>query len=533
MTSTPGGDRRGADRPPEGIDGIERLAWCVAAALTIWALAFHLGTIPDGCYHDEVSIGFNARSIWRTGVDQYGVPFPLYYRGIGDWKGPLPLYAIMLSTAVLGNTPVALRVPGLIFAAGMAALLGCCIRALTRDRRLALWLALFSLWIPSIFFYARSGTAEPACFPFFTTLAIFAVLGFELEPTRQRAAAAGALLALGAYAYPAARLFMPTAAAAAVICFALHPPTRKYVSVMVAAGIAAAIPMAVFMARHPDALLVRLRGMSIFSPNASHVEVAELFASNYLSHFGLDFLFRTGQKGHHHWHNIGTGFISLWMLFPLVFGVMVLVRERQRPFYRFLLLVLLAAPIPAAMTTDDVPHPNRIIHLVPILVLVCALGVEHLLARLRPGRRTIAALLALMSFEGAAMANQYFTEFPHVFDGDNPGGSDHGMGTALRLAFAERRPGAPMYLPPEFFDFDGMLVGFWGDLDPKEMRAHGPAGSGIHSTDEPGARDRLPAGTLWIAEGAGVAPFDADVAAAVERRPDSGGGRIWTIYRKR
>jgi hypothetical protein len=303
---------------------------------------------------------------------------------------------------------------------------------------------------------------------------------------------------------------------------------------MVAAGIAVAVPMAVFMARHPEALFVRLKGMSIFTSGASRLEVAELFASNYLSHFGLDFLFRTGQPSHHHWHNIGTGFISLWMLFPLVFGVMVLWRERRRPFFRFLLLVLLAAPIPASMTTDDVPHPNRIIHLVPILVLVCALGVQHLLAQLRPSRRAVAVLLALVSFEGAAMAHQYFTQFPHIFDGDNPGGSDGGRGAALRLAFAQRRGGAPMYLPPPFFDFDGMLIGFWGDLDPREMRAHGPAGSGVHSTDEPvGPRVGLPSGTLWVTEGAGAAPFAADVVGAVERRPDSGGGTLWTIYRKR
>ena len=91
-----------------------------------------------------------------------------------------------------------------------------------------------------------------------------------------------------------------------------------------------------------------------------------------------------------------------------------------------------------------------------------------------------------------------------------------------------------MYLPPPFFDFDGMLIGFWGDLDPREMRAHGPAGAGVHSTDEPaGAAVGLPAGTLWVTEGAGAAPFAADVVGAVERRPDSGGGTLWTIYRKR
>jgi len=510
----------------------ERLTWLVAAALTGWALLHALTAIPDGCYHDEVSIGFNARFIWHTGADQYGVPFPLYYLGIGDWKGPLPLYAMVLSSAVLGNTVLALRLPGVLFATGMAALLAACIRMLTGNRALARWLALLSLWIPSIFFYARSGTAEPACFPFFTTLAIFAVLRFELRPSRARAVAAGALLGLTAYAYPAGRLFAPLMAVGAVACFVLHGPTRRHVGLVVAAGLAAATPMAIFMVRHPGALLVRLQGMSIFGTSPSPWQVAQLFVRNYLSHFTFDFLFRTGQKGHQHWHNIGTGFVSCWMLVPLVLGLLVLLRERRRTFHRFLLIALLAAPVPASFTIDDVPHPNRILHLVPILTLVAALGAQHLLARLRPTRSWVAALLLVAGLESAGMARQYFTEFPRVFDQDNPGGSDRGMGATLRLAFGQRRQGEPMYFPGPFFDFDGMLIGFWGNLDPAGLRAHGMAGAQLFSTQLI-AGDAVPAGALWTVEGAASPPFAADVVGAIQRRRNNGGETLWTVYRKR
>jgi len=510
----------------------ERLAWFAAAALTAWALLHALTAIPDGCYHDEVSIGFNARAIWHTGADQYGVRFPLYYLGIGDWKGPLPLYAIVLSTAVLGNSVLALRLPGVLFATGMAALLAACIRRLTGNRALARWLALLSLWVPSIFYYARSGTAEPACFPFFTTLAIFAVLRFEGQPSRARAAAAGGLLGLAAYAYPAARLFAPLIAVGAVICFLLHAPTRRHVGIVVAAGLVVAAPMAIFVARRPDALLVRLQGMSIFGTSPSRWQVAQLFARNYVSHFGFDFLFRTGQKGHQHWHNIGTGFLPCWMLLPLVLGVLVLLRGRRRVFHRFLLIALLAAPVPASFTIDDVPHPNRILHLVPILVLLSALGAQQLLARLRPGRSGVVALLLVAALEGAGMARQYFTEFPRVFDQDNPGGWDRGRGAALRLAFARRRQGEPLYFPGPFFEFDGMLVGFWGNLDPAVMRAKGPAGAQVFSTEQV-ASASAPAGALWTVEGAGSPPFAGDVVGAIERRRDNGGEALWTIYRKR
>lgn len=516
-----------------GVRGLERLAWCLAVAVTAWALGHDLSVIPDGCHWDEVSIGFNARSIWTTGADQFGVSFPLYYRGIGDWKGPLPLYAITLSTAILGNTVLALRLPGVLFAAGMAALLGACIRRMTGNRALARWLAVASLWIPSIFYYARSGTAEPACFPFFTTLAIFAVLRFEQQPSRGRALAAGALLGLGAYAYPAARLFMPLIAAGAVICFALHPPTRRLVWMVVAAGLAAATPMAIFMVRNPNALLSRLNSISIFANGASRQQIAMLFATNYLSHFGFDFLFRTGQKAHQHWHNIGTGFLCVWMLFPLVVGVLVLLQRRQRMFPRFLLVALLAAPIPASFTTDDVPHPNRILHLVPILVLISALGAQHLLAWLKPRRSWVAALLLVVALEDAGMARQYFTEFPRVFDQDNPGGWDRGKGAALRLAFSQRRHDERMYFPGPFFEWDGVLIAFWGKLAPAGLRAHGLAGEGVFSTDDAGSATAAAPGALWTVEGPAAPPFAADVVGTIQRRAQNGGGALWTIYRKR
>ena len=512
-------------------DPPERLAWLAAVAVTAWALLYKLTAIPDGCFHDEVSIGYNARFILRTGADQYGVPFPLYYLGIGDWKGPLPLYAMVLSVATFGNSITALRFPGVLFATGMAVLLASCIRMLTGNRTLGRWLAVASLWIPSIFLYARSGIAEPASFPFFTTLAIFAVLRFEQRPARARAVAAGALLGLAAYAYPAARLFSPLISIGAVVCFALYPPTRRFIGTVIAAGLAAATPMAVFVVRHPDALLVRLQGMSIFGGNAAGQQVAEAFFRNYTSQLGFDFLFRFGQKHHNHWHNIGTGFIALWMMVPLVLGLLVLVRGGRRMFYRFLLLALLAAPIPASFTTDDVPHPNRIMHMVPILVLIAALGAQHLLARLRPSRSWVAALLLVMVLEAGGMAQQYFLEYPRVWDQDNPGGWDHGRGAALRLAFSLRRHGERMYFPDPFFEMDGMFIGYWGNLDSMDMRLHGPAGAGVFKT-EAAAAALAPAEALWTVEGTAPAPFPADVAGTIQRR-FNGGGTIWTIYRKR
>jgi len=77
-----------------------------------------------------------------------------------------------------------------------------------------------------------------------------------------------------------------------------------------------------------------------------------------------------------------------------------------------------------------------------------------------------------------------------------------------------------------------MLVGFWGNLDPAVMRAKGPAGAQVFSTEQV-AGASAPAGALWTVEGAGPPPFAGDVVGAIERRRDNGGEALWTIYRKR
>ena len=49
---------------------------------------------PDtGFYVDEASLGYNARSIWETGSDEYGQKIPMAFRSFGDYKSPLFVYA--------------------------------------------------------------------------------------------------------------------------------------------------------------------------------------------------------------------------------------------------------------------------------------------------------------------------------------------------------------------------------------------------------------------------------------------------------
>lgn len=69
---------------------------------------------PPGLYVDEVSIGYNAHTILTTGKDEYGVPYPLWFRSYGDYKMPVYIYAVAASMIPFGETELAVRFPSII-----------------------------------------------------------------------------------------------------------------------------------------------------------------------------------------------------------------------------------------------------------------------------------------------------------------------------------------------------------------------------------------------------------------------------------
>lgn len=76
---------------------------------------YALGEVPNGMYQDETAIGYNAYSILKTGKDEYGVSFPLYFKSFGDYKLPVYIYTTVISEAAFGLTNFAVRLPSAFF----------------------------------------------------------------------------------------------------------------------------------------------------------------------------------------------------------------------------------------------------------------------------------------------------------------------------------------------------------------------------------------------------------------------------------
>src|SRR3989344_5593497 len=71
-----------------------------------------LGSNPPGLYWDEVSLGYNAYSILKTGSDEHNRFLPIdTFKAFGDCKPPGYIYATVPSIALFGLNNFAVRLP--------------------------------------------------------------------------------------------------------------------------------------------------------------------------------------------------------------------------------------------------------------------------------------------------------------------------------------------------------------------------------------------------------------------------------------
>jgi len=64
---------------------------------------------PLGFYIDESSIAYNAYLISRTGRDEYGEAWPIYFRAFGDYKNPTYIYLLAALFRATGPSITAAR----------------------------------------------------------------------------------------------------------------------------------------------------------------------------------------------------------------------------------------------------------------------------------------------------------------------------------------------------------------------------------------------------------------------------------------
>jgi hypothetical protein len=426
---------------------------CGVAAFQLWVSPSN----PPGFFRDEASIAYNAHTIASEGRDEYGARFPLYFTSFRDYKSPLFVYGLAGVFRITGADREIAR--GFAGACVLAAVFALGWLAYRRTSHASIGVATVVLagTTPWLFELGRVAF-EVALEPFVLCLVL---LGVERAARLDRWTTATAIpvsLALGAitYVYAGGRLLAPLLAVALVAV--LTRSRWRWVGTAWAVFVVTQIPLLLYAHAHPGALSRRYDATTFVTDDMPPWEIAWRGAGNYLQDLQVWHYAVSGDVKPYA-HTPGTSALLAASVALSVAGVVLIVlRHRADPFWRYAVAALLVSPIPAATTADRF-HALRLAPLAVLLVVVAIPALEAvrvgLTARDRRYQAVAAALVVLAAVQFAAFVNDYRTDGPL-----RTGRFEAGIPALLETGW---RDGGTVYV--DYDDLEPLGLARWYALD--------------------------------------------------------------------
>src|SRR4030042_6966671 len=325
------------------------------AILIILLLAFYLRfnrltQSPPGFYLDEASIGYNAYSMLKTGKDEYGVAWPLFFRAFGEYKNPVFIYALVPLIAINGLSIETIRLGAVVW--GSLGVLATAWLALvvSRNKLFSLLSALVLTLTPWHIHYSRMAY-EAITLP---TLFIFMLAGF-VAWIKTKKISYGVIFCLGSgltfYSYTTARFWLPFTLSLIAILFRKYCRERKWAFLTFAAAISALIfPIIPWLYRYPGSLLARFNQIALWSDKVNLSEVLRRFFLNFMGHWDPRFLFINGDPNIRHSSQFYSELLFVWLLF-LFLGIYVCFKYlRKQAFWQLVMILIAGFPLAASLT---------------------------------------------------------------------------------------------------------------------------------------------------------------------------------------
>ena len=338
----------------------------------------YLDKYPSGISWDEVSHGYNAYSILKTGSDEWGKFLPLSnFRAYGDYPLTLNLYLTIPSIAIFGLNEFSVRFPHALL--GTLTIVASYFLAfgLTKSRKISLLTSLLVAIEPFNWFLSRF-VAQSNLSVFFLTAALAAF--FNREKNKVLLPLSVIFLGLTLYSYHTTRIVAPL-----ILLSALFVYKRDWKSIFGKSLLIKRITLILFLIfflplpfilANPES---RARSSEVFlidqgvvnriiekrqASNYPDVISRLLYnrpayfvveaAKNHLGYFSPDFLFFKGGT-HYQFSMPGKG-----LLFPInlpffYFGLYLAIRKAigKDKNYQFILLWFLLAPISGSITKEN------------------------------------------------------------------------------------------------------------------------------------------------------------------------------------
>jgi len=387
--------------------------WSAATGLLIVSLALHVWRIdsaPPGFFIDESANAYNACCIARTGADEYGTSFPVFFRCFDDYShDPVVIYTMAPVVGIFGLQRWAARLPNAIVGVLASVAFAFLVQQHCRRR----WLSLLSGFcfsvIPWLFPASRSAVSGYTLLVWEMIMAWLLALVALRKRSPVLAACAGVLWAFPIYTYSLGRPMSVLTILCFVLAFFRVLVKRWKVGLAFILGFTALTLPLILITHHGQTSLTK-RFQDVWVGTSVHPRIG-LIVSNFLSrypdYFSPAFLFLKGDPNlRQHTRCGGELFV---FLAPLVLaGLCYLARFfRTRPCYRFIGLGLVVYPVAAALTPDRM-HSGRCVQGVIFWLLTAAIGAGFLWRRRLIGRAILLAACCAGIVETGWYLRDYF-----------------------------------------------------------------------------------------------------------------------------
>lgn len=418
-----------------------KIAIFIVILLSFFLRFYKITEDPPSLNWDEVSIGYNAYSILKTGRDEWGEFLPLHFKSYGEYKLPGQIYFSIPAIAIFGLNDFSVRLTPVLYGTLTVLFLYFLTYELFRSRSIALFSAFFLAVSPWHIQLTRASFESSFALMWVILGMLYLARGFKSSKSFFLSAL---FFALAMYTYNSARGFLP------IFALALIPfywkrfwGERKIVLLSFLFFLILIFPVFNFLvfgggkARYKlvsvtdeAGLIPRIeerRNTSLLSPFLKRVVynrytfISYYVARNYLSHFTPSFLFISGASHkQHHPQNIGELY---WVQAPfLLLGIYLLFKKKNK--YRFILVAwLLTAFIPVSLTRDSIPHALRTLNAAPVYQILTALGVVYFYKTIAKKYHAVyypflVIFIALFLFQFIRYQIYFYKDYPVLYSRD-------------------------------------------------------------------------------------------------------------------
>lgn len=404
---------------------------------------YHLESVPPSPSLDEVSIGYNAYSILKTGKDEYGYFLPILLRAYDDYRPALYVYLVVPFVSVLGLQVFAVRLPSVLLSIGTVIavyFLGKALFDTEKNKNFATWIGLFAALFLAIspwhIYISRLGHEVNAGL----SLSIFAIL-FFIHGVKKRNKLlfllSTVIFSLSFYTYQSEKIFTPFMIILLVLLFGKSVLAfGRYLFVILV--IFTIITFPIFIQSLQPNALIRLKATSAFSEQSLYDDSAKqivqakakndlleevinnrrfiplkVFLRNYFSHY--DPFWLVTNRSNDSFKAPGVGLLYMTEFLMILCGVLVLIKGNFDSKTKLLLGAwLIIAPVAPSITTGA-PHAMRFFNILPLPQLLAGLGVISIIMysrKLRLPTITAMIIVSLLFFETGNFIYRYFSIFP-------------------------------------------------------------------------------------------------------------------------